>query len=251
MQGRVQPSSRGGSHIRDCRETSRTDVAICVLFTLYKILSCVLSSRAYSVRVFPHSLYRNQSAVATVSYLERPQSSSVEFWGSVAHFCEAIRDDVHGRYYDVIDTVLRLIAAGVAVMVCAATAATRLARRGWPQSASPVAEVYKVLWRVAEPMLFTLSGYHFDASAWSAHELGLAMACAGCALVVRLISAFLIALAGKLTVKESIFVTITWIPKAIVEYMYNIRSKRYDSRRLSKASEAEPLKTVVATLHEA
>lgn len=55
-----------------------------------------------------------------------------------------------------------IYAAGVAIMVCAGTAATRWARRGWPINDNPVSEVYKLLWRVFEPMLFTLSGYYLD-----------------------------------------------------------------------------------------
>ena len=47
-------------------------------------------------------------------------------------------------------------------MVCAGAAATRWSRRGWPINNNPVAEVYKLLWRIFEPMLFTLSGYYFE-----------------------------------------------------------------------------------------
>ncbi|XP_041970129.1 sodium/hydrogen exchanger 9B2-like isoform X2 [Aricia agestis] len=53
--------------------------------------------------------------------------------------------------------------SGVAIMVCAGVAGTRWARRGWPVNNNPVAEVYKLLWRVFEPMLFVLSGYYLDA----------------------------------------------------------------------------------------
>lgn len=37
------------------------------------------------------------------------------------------------------------------------------------------------------------------------------------ALLLRLLAAFLVALANDLSVKESLFIAITWIPKAIVE----------------------------------
>nr|XP_037866608.1 sodium/hydrogen exchanger 9B2 isoform X4 [Bombyx mori] len=53
--------------------------------------------------------------------------------------------------------------SGVAIMVCAGVAATRWSRRGWPINDNPVSEVYKLLWRIFEPMLFTLSGYFLDA----------------------------------------------------------------------------------------
>ncbi|XP_075992174.1 sodium/hydrogen exchanger 9B2-like isoform X2 [Anticarsia gemmatalis] len=107
--------------------------------------------------------------------------------------------------------------SGVAIMVCATTAATRWARRDWPITANPVWEVYKLLWRIFEPMLFTLSGYFLDISQISVKELCLILGCICAALVLRLLTAFLVALANKLSVKESIFIAVTWIPKAIVE----------------------------------
>ncbi|XP_052756898.1 sodium/hydrogen exchanger 9B2-like isoform X2 [Galleria mellonella] len=53
--------------------------------------------------------------------------------------------------------------AGVAIMVCAGTAATRWSRRGWATNDNPVSEVYKLLWRIFEPILFTYSGYFLEA----------------------------------------------------------------------------------------
>ncbi|CAB3231154.1 unnamed protein product [Arctia plantaginis] len=108
-------------------------------------------------------------------------------------------------------------ASGVAIMVCAGTAATRWARRDWPLTNNPVWEVYKLLWRIFEPMLFTLSGYFLDISEISGKELCLILGCIFAALVLRLLTAFLVALANELSVKESLFIAVTWIPKAIVE----------------------------------
>ncbi|XP_050360813.1 sodium/hydrogen exchanger 9B2-like isoform X3 [Nymphalis io] len=53
--------------------------------------------------------------------------------------------------------------SGVAIMVCAGAAATRWARCDWPINNNPVSEVYKLLWTIFEPMLFTLSGYFLEA----------------------------------------------------------------------------------------
>ncbi|CAK1603269.1 unnamed protein product [Parnassius mnemosyne] len=107
--------------------------------------------------------------------------------------------------------------SGVAVMVCAATAATRWSKRDWPINNNPVATVYNVLWLIFEPMLFTLSGYYLEVSQITLKEFGLIVACIVLALLLRLITAFLVALANRLTVKESLFIAVTWIPKAIVE----------------------------------
>ncbi|XP_052747244.1 sodium/hydrogen exchanger 9B2-like isoform X2 [Bicyclus anynana] len=105
----------------------------------------------------------------------------------------------------------------VAVMVCACAAGTRWARRDWPTNNNPVAEVFKLLWRIFEPMLFTLSGYFLEVSGLTARDFGLFLACIFSALLIRMLTAFLVALANGLTIKESIFIAITWIPKAIVE----------------------------------
>ncbi|KAI5641555.1 sodium/hydrogen exchanger family domain-containing protein [Phthorimaea operculella] len=107
--------------------------------------------------------------------------------------------------------------SGVAIMVCAGAAATRWARRGWPINDNPVSEVYKLLWRIFEPMLFTLSGYFLDVSQISVKEFCLIIACLFSALCLRLLAAFLVALANELSVKESLYIAVTWIPKAIVE----------------------------------
>lgn len=48
-------------------------------------------------------------------------------------------------------------------------------------------------------------------------EFGLIVGCIMAALILRLLAAFLVALASDLSVKESLFIAITWIPKAIVE----------------------------------
>ncbi|XP_013200419.2 sodium/hydrogen exchanger 9B1 [Amyelois transitella] len=107
--------------------------------------------------------------------------------------------------------------SGVAIMVCAGTAATRWSRRGWAINDNPVAEVYKLLWRIFEPMLFTYSGYFLEISYTSAKEISLMVACIFSALILRLITAFLIGICNKMSIKESLFIAVTWIPKAIVE----------------------------------
>ncbi|XP_073941618.1 sodium/hydrogen exchanger 9B1-like isoform X2 [Choristoneura fumiferana] len=107
--------------------------------------------------------------------------------------------------------------SGVAIMVCGVTAATRWARQNWPINNNPVSEVYKLLWRILEPMLFTFSGYFLQVSQITLEEFGRIMACLFLALSLRLLTAFLVALASELSVKESLFVAVTWIPKAIVE----------------------------------
>ncbi|VVC93610.1 unnamed protein product [Leptidea sinapis] len=68
------------------------------------------------------------------------------------------------------------------------SAATRWSRRGWAINKNPVSEVYKLLWTLFEPML--------------AIEFGYILACIFSALFLRLLTAFLIALANELSVKE-------------------------------------------------
>ncbi|CAK1549819.1 unnamed protein product [Leptosia nina] len=107
--------------------------------------------------------------------------------------------------------------SGVAIMVCAGTAGTRWARRGWALNNNPVSQIYTTLWTIFETMLFTLSGYFIDISEVSVKEFGLMIACIFSALLCRLVTAFLVGVANAFSVKESIFIAITWIPKAIVE----------------------------------
>lgn len=48
-------------------------------------------------------------------------------------------------------------------------------------------------------------------------EFGLIVGCIFAALSVRMLAAFLVAMVNQLSVKESLFIAITWMPKAIVE----------------------------------
>ncbi|CAH0726631.1 unnamed protein product, partial [Brenthis ino] len=107
--------------------------------------------------------------------------------------------------------------SGVAIMVCAGAAATRWSRRNWPINNNPVSEVYKLLWRIFEPMLFTLSGYFIEVSHMTTKDFGLIVSCIFGALSIRMLAAFLVAMVNQLPVKESLFIAITWMPKAIVE----------------------------------
>ncbi|XP_045458954.1 sodium/hydrogen exchanger 9B2-like [Melitaea cinxia] len=107
--------------------------------------------------------------------------------------------------------------SGVAIMVCAGAAATRWSRRGWPINNNPVSEVYKLLWRIFEPMLFTLSGYFLEVSQITPKDFGLMVACIFSALALRMLTAFLVAVVNGLSLKEGIFIAIAWTPKAIVE----------------------------------
>lgn len=50
-----------------------------------------------------------------------------------------------------------------------------------------------------------------------AQEWALALVCIMAPLLLRLLAAFLVAMVNEFTIKESLFIAITWIPKAIVE----------------------------------
>lgn len=70
------------------------------------------------------------------------------------------------------------------------------------------------------PQIANLKPISFQVSQINVKELSLILGCISSALVLRLLTAFLVALANDLSIKESLFIAITWIPKAIVEVRY-------------------------------
>ncbi|CAK1603268.1 unnamed protein product [Parnassius mnemosyne] len=105
--------------------------------------------------------------------------------------------------------------AGVAVLVCNATAAKHWARKGWKLNQNPASTAYRVLWSACEPVLFAYTGtffvIHNSMTETMVTGLGILIIC----LTIRLLTAALVC--WNLSIKEKLFICCTWIPKSIVE----------------------------------
>ena len=113
--------------------------------------------------------------------------------------------------------LLELPGAGpLAVLVMAFIVGLGWRRQGWADS-NPVTDVLADLWTVLQPLLFSLIGAEVDLAKLDLEVLGLAVAVLFIGLLVRLVISQLAVLGGDLNLRERIFVSLAWLPKATVQ----------------------------------
>uniref|UniRef100_A0A3B4F5X7 Mitochondrial sodium/hydrogen exchanger 9B2-like n=1 Tax=Pundamilia nyererei TaxID=303518 RepID=A0A3B4F5X7_9CICH len=84
-------------------------------------------------------------------------------------------------------------------------------------------------WDVFQPLLFGLIGAEITIKALSPSTVGLGMACILIGLVIRLLVTFLLVHYGGFNLKEKLFISVAWLPKATVQAA--IGSKALDMAR--------------------
>ncbi|XP_068611960.1 sodium/hydrogen exchanger 9B2-like [Brachionichthys hirsutus] len=104
-----------------------------------------------------------------------------------------------------------------------------LAALGWKADKAPVAALVGRAWDVFQPLLFGLIGAEIAVAALSPSTVGLGLACVGLGLVVRLLATFLLVHFGGFNLKEKVFISVAWLPKATVQAA--IGSKALDMAR--------------------
>uniref|UniRef100_A0A669F371 Cation/H+ exchanger transmembrane domain-containing protein n=1 Tax=Oreochromis niloticus TaxID=8128 RepID=A0A669F371_ORENI len=104
-----------------------------------------------------------------------------------------------------------------------------LAALGWKTEKAPVAEMVSRSWDVFQPLLFGLIGAEITIKALSPSTVGLGMACILIGLVIRLLVTFLLVHYGGFNLKEKLFISVAWLPKATVQAA--IGSKALDMAR--------------------
>uniref|UniRef100_A0A3P9DJT6 Sodium/hydrogen exchanger 9B2 n=1 Tax=Maylandia zebra TaxID=106582 RepID=A0A3P9DJT6_9CICH len=92
-----------------------------------------------------------------------------------------------------------------------------LAALGWKTEKAPVAEMVGRSWDVFQPLLFGLIGAEITIKALSPSTVGLGMACILIGLVIRLLVTFLLVHYGGFNLKEKLFISVAWLPKATVQ----------------------------------
>ncbi|CAI5669728.1 unnamed protein product [Oreochromis niloticus] len=110
-----------------------------------------------------------------------------------------------------------------------------LAALGWKTEKAPVAEIVGQSWDVFQPLLFGLIGAEITIKALSPSTVGLGMACILIGVVIRLLVTFLLVHYGGFNLKEKLFISVAWLPKATVQAA--IGSKALDMAR-EKGDEA-------------
>ncbi|XP_068084864.1 sodium/hydrogen exchanger 9B2 isoform X3 [Anabrus simplex] len=88
---------------------------------------------------------------------------------------------------------------------------------GWSNSYNPVQDIFSVIWKIFQPVLFGLIGTEIDLFQLDRHTLGFGMAVLSSGLSVRILASYLAVHGSSLKQKEMLFVAISWFPKATVQ----------------------------------
>ncbi|XP_053559477.1 sodium/hydrogen exchanger 9B2 [Bombina bombina] len=92
-----------------------------------------------------------------------------------------------------------------------------LAGMGWATDKALVEDIVAVGWDIFQPMLFGLIGAEISVSSLNPGTVGLCVATLSIALVVRICVTFLMVCWAGFRMKEKIFISLAWIPKATVQ----------------------------------
>ncbi|XP_037614888.1 sodium/hydrogen exchanger 9B2 isoform X2 [Sebastes umbrosus] len=104
-----------------------------------------------------------------------------------------------------------------------------LAALGWKADKVPVAAMVGLSWDVFQPLLFGLIGAEITIATLSPSTVGLGLACITIGLVMRLLVTFSLVHFGGFNLKEKLFISVAWLPKATVQAA--IGSKALDMAR--------------------
>ncbi|XP_067050067.1 sodium/hydrogen exchanger 9B2-like isoform X1 [Acropora muricata] len=93
-----------------------------------------------------------------------------------------------------------------------------VAAHGWTHKGkAPVAMVMSLVWQLFEPLLFGLVGAEVSIEYMNTKVVGMGMANLVISLVIRLVTTYLGLLGNDLNLKERLFISISWLPKATVQ----------------------------------
>lgn len=115
--------------------------------------------------------------------------------------------------------------------------------QGWTDETNPVSENFAVLWTIFYPFLFGLIGNEIDLYFLDLKIVGLGIACLAVSLTARILISVVAASGGKLNLKEKLFVSLAWFPKATVQAA--IGPVALDTARKVHSAEAEMSASIV------
>ncbi|MGH0164372.1 UNVERIFIED_CONTAM: hypothetical protein FKN15_053962 [Acipenser sinensis] len=92
-----------------------------------------------------------------------------------------------------------------------------LAGIGWGSSKGAVEDIVGVAWDIFQPLLFGLIGAEISVTSLNPSTVGLGVATLSIALVIRIVFTFVMVLFAGFNVKEKLFVSLAWVPKATVQ----------------------------------
>ena len=107
-------------------------------------------------------------------------------------------------------------AGGLATIIMSFVAGMQWRKQGWGDH-NPVMKTFQKMWIILEPVIFALIGTEIQIDKINPNTLGLSIVVLLVALVFRMVGTYFAVCGGSLNVKEKIFMTFAWLPKATVQ----------------------------------
>ncbi|XP_024430722.2 sodium/hydrogen exchanger 9B2 isoform X1 [Desmodus rotundus] len=92
-----------------------------------------------------------------------------------------------------------------------------LAGLGWASQKAEVEKIISVAWDIFQPLLFGLIGAEVSIASLRPETVGLCIATLGIAVLLRILTTFLMVCFAGFNIKEKIFISFAWLPKATVQ----------------------------------
>ncbi|XP_037023809.2 sodium/hydrogen exchanger 9B2 isoform X3 [Artibeus jamaicensis] len=92
-----------------------------------------------------------------------------------------------------------------------------LAGLGWASQKAEVQKIISVAWDIFQPLLFGLIGTEVSIASLRPETVGLCVATLGIAVLIRILTTFLMVCFAGFNIKEKIFISFAWLPKATVQ----------------------------------
>ncbi|XP_053414506.1 sodium/hydrogen exchanger 9B2 isoform X1 [Nycticebus coucang] len=92
-----------------------------------------------------------------------------------------------------------------------------LAGMGWASKKAEVEKIIAIAWDIFQPLLFGLIGAEVSIASLRPETIGLCVATLGIAVLIRILTTFLMVCFAGFNIKEKIFISFAWLPKATVQ----------------------------------
>lgn len=92
-----------------------------------------------------------------------------------------------------------------------------LAGMRWSDKKSEVEKIIAVAWDIFQPLLFGLIGAEVSIASLRPDTVGICVATLGIAVLIRILTTFLMVCFAGFNIKEKIFISFAWLPKATVQ----------------------------------
>ncbi|KAM9678237.1 sodium/hydrogen exchanger 9B2-like [Trichechus inunguis] len=88
---------------------------------------------------------------------------------------------------------------------------------GWTGNKEVIENIVRVAWIVFEPLLFGLLGAEVSVASLRPETVGLCVATLGIAVLIRILTTFLMVCFAGFNIEEKIFIAFAWLPKAMIQ----------------------------------